>query len=96
MLEPSDLNAAVNRMLIGLGQIITAAVLLAVVALVASQAGNLAARNCSVLALGLTTIGYALQLKRQTLIVSVFVGAAVGASWGAGLLSVGFLILMGK
>lgn len=92
MLEPSDLYAAVNRLLIGLGQIITAAALLAVVAVLAAQTGNLHARDSAILALSLTTAGYALQLTRLTSILSGLMLACVGASWAAGGAAVAFLI----
>lgn len=95
MLEPSDLRDAVNRLLIGFGQIITAAVLLAVVALLSSQAGNLHARDAAVLALGLTTASYALQLTRLTPVLAALALTAVWASWAAGLVAV-VLLIMGK
>lgn len=96
MLEPSDLITAVNRLLVGLGQILTAAVLLAVVALLAAQAGNVLARNAAVLALGFTTVGYALQLARMTPIRHGLMVGSIWASWVGGALAVMFLLFAGK
>lgn len=96
MLEPGDLYAAVNRLLVGLGQILTAAVLLGVVALLASADHNWVARDAAVLALGFTVVGYALQLTRMTLNLQRALYAAIGASWAGGVIAVGELILGGR
>lgn len=96
MLEPLDCITAVNRLLVGLGQILTAAVLLGVVALVAGLQHNEFASTAAVLALGFTTIGYALQLAIQTPRWRFVVLLAVGISWACGIIAVVALIFGGK
>jgi hypothetical protein len=82
----------VNRLLIGLGQIITAAMLLMIVAVLGAESGHFAASNAAILAMGFTAIGYALQLCRMTAIMRGLTLAAVGASWVAGAIAVIFLV----
>lgn len=92
MPEPSDLYAAINRLLVGLGQIITAAALLVLVAVLAQQTGNRLARDFAVLSLGFTVAGYALQLVP---VHRLLVLVAVQTSWLLGIMAALWLILRG-
>lgn len=94
MLEPSDLYAATNRLLVGLGQIVTAAALLVLVAVLAQQTGNRLARDFALLSLGFTVAGYALQLVPVP-VHRLLVLTAVQISWLLGLVAVLWLILRG-
>ena len=81
MLEPSDLQAAVNRLLIGLGQIVTAAVTLAIVA----RLGHHWASLLAVASLGTTTVSYALQVNARGALQITAAIVAVRISWLAGI-----------
>jgi len=97
MLEPSDIHAAVNRLLIGLGQILTAAVLLACVMLLAELRGDRPAATFAVLALAFTCLGYALQLvtvrATKWAEMRMVVLAVIWLSWAFGLIAVSRLVI---
>jgi hypothetical protein len=87
MLSPSD----VNRLLSGIGMILTSATLFGVLTVVAALSGHIAARNAAILTLAFTVLGYSLQLREQTPNIQRAMLVAVGASWVAGLRAILFL-----
>lgn len=90
MLEPSDLAAAVNRLLIGLGQIASAAVLMLLIAM----QGHMWSTRLAVLSLGATTITYALQVDIRYRLQIAAIWIALFVSWTVGAAAV-LLLLMG-
>jgi hypothetical protein len=102
MLEPYEIGekigaaigAGVNRLLIGIGMVLTSATLFAVLTIIAAQSGHIAARNASILTLAFTILGYSLQLRQQTAAIQRVMLMAIGASWAAGLTAI-ILIVVG-
>lgn len=90
MLEPSDLAAAVNRLLIGLGQIISAA---AVLLLIAAH-GQVWSMRCAAISLAATTLTYALQLNIRNRLQVYVIWTVILISWVSGAAAV-ILLLMG-
>jgi hypothetical protein len=93
MLEPSDLHAAVTRLLVGFAHVISATALLCVVALCAQSGGHMLARNAAVLALGATVVCYMLQHR---IVLRWLLYRVLVASWALGVLAVVALILGGS
>lgn len=81
MLEPSDLLAGINRLLVGFGLVVSSTAYLLVVAFVGAGSGHHLACYGAIAALGCCSLGYVSQL------IASHRGLAmplVAASWGIG------------
>lgn len=84
MLEPSDLNTAVNRLLVGFGLVMSSTAYLLAVAFIGAGSGRAIACYLAIAALGFCSMGYIAQLSAAHRRVAIWL---VGMSWILGILA---------